>query len=451
MKGLRIQIKPIYIAAVILIVFLMYNLTGLNVLFVAGCSILIVWCILGSDGNVFLTLLVLMPNVMMIKHLSSTLATVGYATLIYEWRYILKKTVQNRKLSVTLETILFCFSVCFTFVFTQSFSYLSSAVRVISFALFSFLFFSEDKYKRKEYFDETIYCYSFGVACSVILGIIYWLAKGQNIFVGYFAGIRNDRNFFSATVSLGIAVSSLYYVTSTNKEYTRKYPIVIVVLIIGGLLSCSRTFMVSLLFSIAIILKYSMSLQKMKRMSVLIAFLALSVILVSKDERIVQTVQNTILRFSADDMSGGNGRFYTWMIYLEDFSSSIWSILFGKGSERAIEPMMSQFMATHNTFIQGLYCGGIFGILSYILLFFKIFRRMARYGKVKIIELFPIADLLLCRFFIASYMSDAFSFELLIAVIVAVYRVSGAEENENYPNQHHLRCRQHRENCCFDQ
>lgn len=426
--------KSLVVSIAVLFVFWIYNFTGYNVVFLLGCSILFGYYILGDIDSVVLSIFILMPNVMMIKHLVSSFAILGYAILIFEWRYIYLKTKCKCDMSVTSMTILFLLTSGMTFALTFCTSYLLSAIRVISFFIFVNNFFCDNYYKTSSFYDRMILCYCIGVALSVIMGMLFWQLKGMDLFCGYFSGIRNDRNYFSATVSLGIAVSALYYSISKQKDLVKWYPLFMIIMIVGGLLSSSRTFVISLIISLAIIFISMFSIRNVKKLFLLCLLIGLILVISMNNQLIYDHVQTILGRFSADDMRDGNGRFEAWNIYLSDFSSNLANILFGKGTESAIMPRMSVFVATHNTIIQGLYCGGICGLLAYLLNYFDILKRIKGKARLSLIGLFPIFDLFLCRFFIASYMSDTFSFEFLIAIVVAVYGKTGGQVNESCPD-----------------
>lgn len=434
----RVHNKTIIITIFILVLFWLYNYSGSSAFFAIGCLVLFGWFLLGNADSVFLSILVLVPNIMIIKHLSNSAALLGYAMLVFEWKYILTYFIQRRKLDVGSEVLYFIISTLFTFAVTFSSSYLLSAIRVISFACFIFYFFLEKKRRTKSYFNEIILCYCLGVSLTVILGVLFWVAKGNNIFAGYFFGIRNDRNYFSATLSTGIAISALIYTSSDYKDNTRWLPLLMIIMIAGGILSGSRTFLVSLLVSVMIVMRESLSIRNLKRIVPLLLFLLIVAIIALKNENIVNHVIRTLERFSSSDVYDGNGRFDTWVIYLKDFSGSIVSIFFGKGSETAIKSKMDVFLATHNTIVQGLYCGGVVGLLTYFHIYLRMFLRFSQHKRLKIIELFPIANLILCRCFIASFMSDTVSVECLVAIVAAVYRITEDDNDENCTNQHYL-------------
>ena len=442
-------LKPIEMAIIILLVFLGYNYLGSIVLFALGCVLLTGWCIAGNVNDVFLSLVVMVPNMMMIKYLNSEFAILGYVILIFEWRYLLLIYKKEKKIIVTIESICFGFFALITFSLTMSASYLASAIRVVSFSIFIYEFLKNSKNKNKGLSDGIILCFCFGVAMSVVLGIVFWIATGQNVFIGYFSGIRNDRNYFSSTVSLGIAVATMYYKTSLHKRYTRWCTVLLVVMLAGGLLSGSRTFVASLLISVIILFYNSLSIKQFKRLLTLIVVFFILMMIIGDNQNILANIQNTLARFSDNDVKSGNGRFDIWKIYLGDFTGSLIGFLFGRGTESAIRRMMPDFMATHNTVIQGLYCGGLTGFLAYIGIYLKIFHKMSQHRHVRIIEMLPIVDVLLCRFFVASYMSDAVSFEILVAIVTATYRITG-ENNEYSSNKYNLWSGKHRKNCCFD-
>ena len=185
-------------------------------------------------------------------------------------------------------------------------------------------------------------------------------------------------------------------------------------------------------------MRESLSIQNLKRVIPLLLFLLIIAIIALKNENIVNHITRTLERFSSDDVYDGNGRFDTWAVYLKDLSESFISVLFGKGNEVAIKPKMNVFMATHNTIIQGLYCGGIVGLLTYFQIYIRMFHRFSQHKHLKIIELFPVANLILCRCFIASFMSDTVSVECLVAIVAAVYRITEGYNDENCSNQHNL-------------
>ena len=136
MNTQKLHKKPIVIATSILVLFWLYNYSGSTVFFSAGCAVLFGWFIFGNTDSVFLSLLLLVPNVMMIKHLSISVAILGYATLIFEWKYLMNVAITKHRLEAGLEVVLFLISTLFTFSLTLSSSYVLSAIRVISFSCF---------------------------------------------------------------------------------------------------------------------------------------------------------------------------------------------------------------------------------------------------------------------------------------------------------------------------
>ena len=405
----------------LLFLFFFYNLTENSLFFFVGVfSFFLFLCVFNIDD---LTLIcsIIIPNLMMIKKIDSSSALVGYFMLIIELKYLLKLYVKDKNITLNFSVLLFLISCVFSFIVSFELSFISSIVRNFFFFTFCFLFFKE-KVKDVKYIERLIKYYIYGTSLVVVLGVIYDLINGYDLFAGYFSGIRNDRNYFSSVLSVGISTSILYYYYYKRLNSFGFYCNVIV-MTSGGILSASRTFFLSLFFSIILIVLLPSLKTKLKTLSVIFFLFYFALMLYG--DRIISTIENVVSRFSDETAEGGSGRWVLWEFYLSEVFKSIKTVVLGCGAATTAINNGIIKNVEHNTVVQALYSFGFSGLMSYVYMIFKFFQSTGILLKTcKLYMFMPLCSLIFCYMGISGFMSDNFNFALIICILLIAYSIT---------------------------
>lgn len=390
----------------LMIIFLIYNVSTLSIFLITGLMFAVVAVLLFNYKDAFLLLTFLTPNLMMIKRFGSATAYVGYLFLILEIKYIFESCVKKRNLSLPVSLLFLTINCILTSVLYSEFALLPTLGRNFLFFIFVFNFF---QYYREdsEFLKNIIEFYIFGCATSVILGIVYC---GVDTFNGYFGGVRNDRNFFGSVMISGISLSILYL----NKcRLNYKVIISFIFMLLGGLLSNSRTFIISFLFCSVLFLWFG----RKQNLRVFFIIVCLCVILyIMFRSQFNYVVSNIIDRFKSDDVKSGNNRFDLWKFYIEYSLSSLKSFIFGNG--QAIKFVKSKQIkyVEHNSFIEGIFTYG-YPTFVLVIAFFVSFFKSQKFKNLQFIDFIPIMAISLSYFTVSGFMSDNLNMAYVISII----------------------------------
>lgn len=403
----------IILSSAILIAFFLYNLYSNMLFFGIGIFLMVFCALFMKTPNAILIYMALAPNLMMIKLQDNSSALFGYLLLIIEIKYLL-----TRYLRLNFSLILFVSSGFLTVLTNMDMGLISSLVRTVLFFWFISLFL-EEYANNKTYKDKLIRQYIFGIVMCIVLGIMYWTALSKNIYVGYFSGIRNDRNYFSSVVASGIAIAVIYLYYATEKKLF--IYISIAIMLFAGIISASRTFLLSMIFVILMILLFPEVSKKMK-LILGIVVLALFALIVFSDV-LIPAFENVLLRFTEDDFEGGNGRFENWGRYLSKSFSSIHSALFGNGDTIKFITSGEFEYVEHNSIVQSIFNIGVFGTANYVYQFLRCNRILncEQINPSRICSYFPLLTVIFCYCAISGAFSDNFNIAVIMSMIVASY------------------------------
>lgn len=398
-------------------IFTLYNVFQSNILFIFGLCFLAISIFILDFKSLILLSVALSTNLMSIKLIDYKNSIYGYWLLIVFLRYF----VYEKKFMISIYSF-FPFFVFFSVVLT-SFIYgvytpLLEQIRFVSFLIFfGSIFLEKDTYSI-EFKGKIMRFYIIGLVLSFFSGIIFYLLTNENIFGGQFSGIRNDRNYFSAMMAVGIPVCILYCVYNTEKIYL--FWINIPVLIFAGLLSASRAFFLSLIivtfFSTTLLFKkYGIKL-------IFQLFLLIIVLFSIYGTEIISVYDTVFNRFSNPDIQDGSGRLGIWNFYLSKTFSSIPRFLFGNGPASIYLESGLVKHIEHNTFIHLISSTGLLGVLFVIISYFKFYKIIISPKSMKkFIFFMPLTCCLFVYFFISAMFSDYFNFAILLSFITLDY------------------------------
>lgn len=416
---------PLLLGVMVFLIFFIYNYTGALILFYLGLACMFFCVFILSFEQLFLLCMILIPNLTMIKMLGSETAWFGYFMLLVGVKYILLK-----KMFISPWLIAHVLCVLVTICIYLEVSLIFTIVRNIVFFVFIFSIFKTEKsFQSTEFQKDVLVYYIIGLLLNVIFGFLFWFMRGKNIFNGYFSGIRNGRNFFSSIIAHGIGLVLLFLFKSDDKLLILPLTILFI-LAFGGILSGSRTFILSLIF---IILEFLFLIMKPKNIGKgFILLLSCIGILIVLWDIIIPVFQHVIDRFGTEEAKGGNGRFALWAEYLKLTFSSLERILFGNGLATNYQDVVwvegYNFQVEHNVLIQSISTVGLCGTISLFMIYMAMYKVIVVKKKFKLANWMPLCAGLLFYMSISALYSDQFNTLIMVSFIAINY--FGEEKNK---------------------
>jgi len=243
--------------------------------------------------------------------------------------------------------------------------------------LFFFLLYQ----KLPENYLSYLKFYYIGVCVFFVIIVIsnlmsapdYWL----ELFVKGWYRIGNENTTSGSVMKLGVnadeigsySVFGFFAGMVLQKEYGKKHLIIriasLVFILIAGMLSVTRTFVVVIaLFVLVYVLA---SMKNTKKMGIALAFIglvaAILAVIIAKNPELLEAF---VYRFTAEDMSGGNGRIEAIVIHLKAWLTNFRGILMGVGVTKNVE-VLGTYDSVHNMLVQMLECYGVFGFFVYLI------------------------------------------------------------------------------------
>ena len=413
-----------FVSAIILTFFAIYNIAE-STIYIAVALVLLIGCIVLFDAQTsFLLAIAFLPNISMMKFLGAPYALFGYFMLLVEVKYLLL----HRRFNLPISAILFSCSIVITSAIYADSSLLLSLVRFVFFVLFVATF-SKECISTK-YIRSIIVAFSFGYIFSVVAGIIYANRSSIDIFSGLFAGIRADRNYFSALTATAIAILFVHLLKCKTALTIKVFlSSLIAMFCFVGLLSGSRTFVLSLIWCV---IAACYSLAKRKNIGFLFAGLVLLAFIYYVFEgAFAPLIERMVERFSQEDVTGGNGRLEAWEFFLRELCSSPRNFLFGNGNASSYVALGLTSHVEHNTIVQALSTVGVVGFACWATCLRWIYKNVL-HSKPKLSQWVSFVPLLVywtCYMAINGFLAD----ELMIMTFAMMLIARWLNEQDALP------------------
>lgn len=414
-----------FVAIGFLIAFLICKLLSFTILFYACAVLLTLYMLFCKPSSLILMMVFILPSSGLIKLTSASSAILGYCFLIGEIKYLV---INTSKIKISLILVLLTLCVGLTVFYYLDYSLGLTIFRFMVSMVFLYFVSGDDKLISRLQ-KNGINVFIAGTIFNIVLGLAYYFFTKRNVFSGNFCGVSLDRNFYSAVISMAISFAVIQFFISKRALLTFAE---LVFLFFGGLLSGSRTFLVSLIIPILIVLYFLFSGKYIKKVLPFI-FVLLAVGLLFSS-LLSPLLNMTIDRFDASDVSTANGRYDIWKYYLEKTTSNPTSFFIGSSFKTDLYISTNHTLhdvVHHNTFIQSLSTIGVLGTSLLILSFYKLFVLLKRPGKKRFVFLFPLFSLILCYFFINGLFSDLLTIMIFLSFMFYQCQTNEYENSAN--------------------
>lgn len=290
--------------------------------------------------------------------------------------------------------------------------------------------------KNEISFKNVVIYYSIGLVISSLCGLGIIPLKNLNYYISpvhyRFGGIRLMRlqglvgnpNYFSLDLNMAISCILISLFDLNKKIYKI---ILILILIIFGVATLSKSFILALLISIIFILFFNIKkINASTIFFIIIPILFLCVFFATKSNYFSLLI-NRLAEGGGDIDSFTSSRSTIWFAYIEYIFSNLDVFFIGAGISSNYLIVNSTMHAMHNTYIEIIYYLGIFG---FIFLFFMI-KNSGMIPKERIAKKNYLPLIILCvrLFAINIFAREAFCI-CIILVGLAINSSKGQEKGD---------------------
>lgn len=411
-------IKLIFIGTLINVLFTLSQVYGQSIVAFLGVALVIAYSMVIDEYSNLLLLVFLIPNQRDIVLLNSDITLINIVIAIL----FLKLVSRKGKLDILQIITVMAFAIYS----------LNIAIRLNTFSTFfivlksSFLIVTLTMFIRKYSADYKLYLFSiksliFGAISAGLVGLVFNF-NYLDRFYRFTAGVNNDPNIYGSILSFSFA-NLMILVFSGRLEKEKWHIPSLVLVIMFGLLTQSRAFILTCL----IILLFYFSFQKSIKNKVKIIMLGLTAFLVlfivytqfpdSALSKIMYTTYNRFANPRNNDISGG--RINLWMMYIGFLTNNIEYLFLGIGSSFRDFGFSS---VAHNMLIDTFVIYGAIGFIFICMLYFLLWKRVAKdniYKRIKFRNRIIFITPLLAMMVSNSTLYDFFGIGFIIQVLIS--------------------------------
>ena len=278
-------------------------------------------------------------------------------------------------------------------------------------------------YIRQENVDvnSVVITYSFGVCLSSILTLLkgslpilntfisdVTMKLGEGEYTSRFSGLAGNPNYY--TLDIIMALSAIFVISYSTKNQ-KIYTFFTIVLSVFGMMSVSKSFLVTwvMLIIIWFILSVKQGGVKMVKFAFVLALGAFIIYFVADDY-----VHSFLMRFFKDSTGSINdittGRYNIWINYIKAIFNDLKIMLFGNGLKT-----LCGVKGTHNTYLEALFNVGLVGSAVFLICL----KQSMGKGIVKGVVWIPAIMLMVRMIAIGIFTHDNLWFYLLIIVLLS--------------------------------
>lgn len=315
-------------------------------------------------------MLFFVPWSAVLKPTPDTISFCSVAMLIVSAKLALKPKLRFRTGNLIVLSLFAGITVFSKLLHTYSFGtqYILFLIMLVFFPIYL------ENYKDEISFENAVVFYSFGIISATVASLVLQnnpnlrafikVIEYTNIGVTRLSGFYPDPNFYSAQVATAIGL--LLVLINKSKLSVSFSSTLEVSLILCGLISVSKSFMICLLL-IATIWLFCCLIERKGHSRFLGTMLILTVCLniLLATGSVSELIDEYLIRFGMADSAQTltTGRSELWKLYLRYFAENPVELLIGKGFTSTFAGVPK---GSHNTLIQCLYQLGLFGTLIII-------------------------------------------------------------------------------------
>ena len=385
---------------------------NLTVLFAAAMALIALGFLMKSAD--FLALwLMLVPNVMMVKLQGYGFALLGYVGMLFALRLIVLErkriAVDRRFAALVLAHLTLVF---LSVILNRNTGLVTALARLLGFLTVA-LWIVGTRPEREDGYAGALDCFVFGCVLNVLSTTLYHELVAERLALDFFAGINNDRNYFS--IALAVAMQFALIRMLSDRRIDWKNSLFLVILLYGGVRSASRTFLVLCLPAALLFAVLLFRLEDRRQLRIVLP--ALGVLAVGAAlTPLAGKLLEALTRFTGEQVLSLNLRTYEWAYYLSRTFSAPLSALFGAGSAARVIAAGEYPLAEHSSVVQALFETGIMGFGSFLAVFAALWKKLCG-RRVKIVFLLPLLTTAVGYCMISAWYSDILNTAILLSFL----------------------------------
>lgn len=272
-------------------------------------------------------------------------------------------------------------------------------------------------------FKEVLFAFCFGLILSSTIGLFreslpivdsYITAISHKVdqgeYVERFLGLNSNPNYYSMDISVVLSCLAVIMIKEQKQGVSA---LLFVVLTVFGLMSVSKSFLISLIILFALLVGNGIKKGGKSFLKILFAFILIFLVVYYFAHDSIDTY---FLRFdysgSGDISEITTGRSDIWFKYLKAIVYDLKTLFLGHG----VGSKILGYKAAHNTYIEGLYGLGLLGMLMFLIVMHTAIT--VKLQKYKYTNFIPILILLIRFFGIGLFFNDALWYYLMISCLL---------------------------------
>lgn len=406
-------IESLIRSLIISICFFLAAYLNVSYLAVLGAIFLFFYSILLSFEQIMLIVFFLIPNISLITLEPRSPSLLGFVFIIALFKLIIQKKV---KVKISCFFVILCLSglgLVRYFELNSLYDFLT----LTKFCIMSvcFIIFSRNiDYKRAR---NAISLFLYGASQMLLFAILYSLKMGT--IQGRLEAIYNDSNYTGITLVFSL---SLIVILLVKKQKIRFSIPMFIFMLITGLMTGSRAFLVSFVFVLLSIILLQFSKNTINKKAVWIVIIMILIIYFVPIEQIQSYKEYLFNKFTNPVNSDiSSGRFDAWIYYTEIIFSSISTFLFGIGIDNYWLRSGIGLVA-HNQLIGSMATIGTLGTLAVIFIQREIFVSSRGYKKrikSNLLNYIPLITVIIAYMSLDGLNNTNFSASVLLSGFVA--------------------------------
>ncbi len=241
---------------------------------------------------------------------------------------------------------------------------------------------------------------------------VLYVRIDSNTIAYRFSGLIANSNYYSVEVSVVLACLLILFI---RNNIDKEFYMLSIPLIIFGIMSQSKTFVISLVILVLVYLFYVSTHKDIRRIlfGIIVGVLIL-IVFSSVIGSFIDLYFSRILDIFSEDAtmsSATTGRWDIWSAYIVELSTSMRNTFWGNGLETN-----AQIGPSHNIFIQCVYCLGIIGTFLFVAWMVS-FRKIEKNKKGIIV----LIVLMILRLFAANLLFYPNFYYYLILLFALLY------------------------------
>ena len=408
-----------------MLVILVYQInTSDPVKIVFGCLFVLLLCAMDAKSSFYLIMFIMVGNEYL--NIGGTSLIIIYLFLFACKSLLLRKAKTVVYVPLAICTVLLI-SMCLLEAIVSSTGQIINALKCLLYLYYISFVLEETKFSRKSLYINAFTFLALGINYA---GCISVLLNGLPSLSARYAFTKEITINFQAIICALTIVNLIYFWSVLKDSHKLRSIILVAGCCFWGLLTQSRSFILTILIGILMLFLTSRSIKNKFKVLLAIAMAALLLVLLYSFNQAAHTLLSEIIaRIISprnDDIS--NGRYDLWQQTINKMYENTSYLLFGAGDYTIIDASFNNtILAAHNMFIETWCIFGYVGSALIVFLFFFFIRTYVfgkeKIGRIPFSSFTPIVVMISALFFSHHFIGRSMSMVFILSILPMTHQM----------------------------